>query len=308
MSGENPFFSVVIPTYNREAVIGQAIQSVIDQTYVNFEVLIVDDGSKDNTKKVVEKMSESDSRIKYIYQDNAERSAARNTGIARAKGRYICFLDSDDLFLSNHLQCFFDFLERSNFPNALVYGNSVTEGPKGLIVNQLPPLNSKNLISILMENSIPSQQVCVHQEILGKYKFNPKIRIGEDRELWFRISESYPILYSDQSTVKIRDLGDRSIDTNNIWAYHENIEHINHLCKIDRLNRIPKLILRSMYSTGYYKLALCYFKSAKRIQAFKYLLRSVFIWPKHQYKYKVIFMLNIIGLRFLMPRHIRNEY
>ena len=92
-----PFFSVVIPTYNRAHLIKETIESVQKQTFSDWELIIVDDGSTDDTKSVVK--SVDDKRIQYVFQENAERSVARNNGFRHAKGQYICFLDSDDYYL-----------------------------------------------------------------------------------------------------------------------------------------------------------------------------------------------------------------
>ncbi|NIW46854.1 MAG: glycosyltransferase, partial [Gammaproteobacteria bacterium] len=89
--------SVIIPAYNQGHYLGECVQSVLDQTYPDFEIIIVNDGSTDNTQRVAK--SFSDPRIKYIYQENRGLSGARNTGIRNAIGTYVTYLDSDDLFL-----------------------------------------------------------------------------------------------------------------------------------------------------------------------------------------------------------------
>src|SRR5690554_1039706 len=98
---ESPFFSVIIPCYNRGHLITETIRSVLAQTETDFEIIVIDDGSTDDTKNVVQSIS--DSRIHYYYQENAERGAARNKGVRKSRGRYITFLDSDDRFFPNHL-------------------------------------------------------------------------------------------------------------------------------------------------------------------------------------------------------------
>ncbi|MBD2721800.1 glycosyltransferase family 2 protein [Hymenobacter armeniacus] len=98
----NPYFSVVIPTYNRAAFIGATLDSVLAQDFSEFEVLVVDDGSTDNTAAVVQ--AYTDPRLHYFPKPNAERGAARNYGVARARGEYVLFLDSDDLLHPNHLR------------------------------------------------------------------------------------------------------------------------------------------------------------------------------------------------------------
>ena len=96
-----PAFSVVIPTYNRSDLIGLTLESVLCQEFTDFEVLVVDDGSRDPTAEIVARYP--DQRLRYLPKENAERGAARNYGLARARGKYVLFLDSDDLLHPNHL-------------------------------------------------------------------------------------------------------------------------------------------------------------------------------------------------------------
>src|SRR5690606_5275683 len=96
-----PFFSVVIPLYNRAAQVGETIRSVLSQDWTDYEIVVVDDGSREDPLPVIEAIG--DPRIRYIRQDNAGGGAARNAGIKAAQGRYIAFLDSDDLFLPGKL-------------------------------------------------------------------------------------------------------------------------------------------------------------------------------------------------------------
>ena len=96
------YFSIVIPTYNRAGLIGLTLDSVMAQQDTDFEVLVVDDGSKDNTAEIVQRYL-VDSRLRYLPKENGERGAARNYGLARARGKYVLFLDSDDLLHANHL-------------------------------------------------------------------------------------------------------------------------------------------------------------------------------------------------------------
>lgn len=96
------FVSIIIPTYNRADLIVKTIETVIKQTYHNFEIIVVDDGSTDNTEDVISKIN--DNRIRYIYQKNAGPSAARNNGIRNVRGEWIAFLDSDDLWMPEKLE------------------------------------------------------------------------------------------------------------------------------------------------------------------------------------------------------------
>ncbi len=97
-----PLFSIIIPTYNRERVIGQTVQSVLNQTDQDFEIIIVDDGSEDDTKSVL--VNFHSDKIKYYYQQNQGAQVARNYGLSKATGKYVCFLDSDDLLMPAFLE------------------------------------------------------------------------------------------------------------------------------------------------------------------------------------------------------------
>lgn len=98
-----PFFSIIIPSYNRVSFLQKNIPLFLQQDYTNFEIIIIDDGSTDNTREVVEGLIGSEPRLQYIYQPNAERGAARNNGIKNAKGEFVLFIDSDDLMLPCYL-------------------------------------------------------------------------------------------------------------------------------------------------------------------------------------------------------------
>lgn len=98
------FFSVIIPTYNRGNLITETIDTVLSQSYPHFELIVVDDGSTDNTQEIIKKKYENDSRIRYFFKENEERGAARNFGLKQAKGDYAVFFDSDDRMLSHNLE------------------------------------------------------------------------------------------------------------------------------------------------------------------------------------------------------------
>jgi len=112
------FFSIIIPTYNRAHLITKTIDSVLEQSYRYFEVIIVDDGSTDNTNEVIRNKYANKSQVRYFYKENEERGAARNFGLKKAQGQYAIFFDSDDLMHDNHLQVlgqYIEDLEKVNF-------------------------------------------------------------------------------------------------------------------------------------------------------------------------------------------------
>jgi len=118
-AGKSPAVSVVIPTYNRRVYIGEALDSVLNQTLSGFEVIVVDDGSTDGTDEVIRSYG---GRIHYIRQENRGAAAARNLGVRNARGSYVSFMDSDDLSLPHHLESLYNFLVQ-NPEYAMVVGN-----------------------------------------------------------------------------------------------------------------------------------------------------------------------------------------
>ncbi|PKC52446.1 nucleotide-diphospho-sugar transferase [Rhizophagus irregularis] len=106
----NPSVSVIIPVYNRENKIKIALESLINQSYQNFEAIIIDDGSTDQTAKVIKEYNCSNFR--YVYQENSGVSVARNKGIAESKGEYICFLDSDDFYEPTFIEKMWKYIKR----------------------------------------------------------------------------------------------------------------------------------------------------------------------------------------------------
>ncbi|MCB0395441.1 MAG: glycosyltransferase [Flavobacteriales bacterium] len=188
-----PLFSVIIPTYNRGDLIEKAITGMITQSFEAWELIIVDDGSTDDTSKRVSRFT--DSRIKYVYQENAERSAARNNGIDKAQGDYICFLDSDDHFASNHLQAFHDFIESVKPTPGLMMGVIENVNDRGESMGEFGPYPDRNdLLEYLIAHRLtfPLNACCIHRDVLQETRFDPRFNIWEDSHLAFRILTRWP--------------------------------------------------------------------------------------------------------------------
>jgi glycosyltransferase involved in cell wall biosynthesis len=113
MQQHSPFFSIILPTFNRAHLLKRALDSVLSQSFTDWELLIVDDGSSDNTREVVQ-IYLLDPRISYSFEVNSGPAMARNRGIASARGEYITFIDSDDEYLPEHLQTRYDLLKESD--------------------------------------------------------------------------------------------------------------------------------------------------------------------------------------------------
>jgi glycosyltransferase involved in cell wall biosynthesis len=184
--------SVIIPTYNRGCVIKEAIESVLEQEYTEFELIVVDDGSTDATFEVLDSYRNV---IKVLSQENKGVSAARNRGIAEASGKFIAFLDSDDLWLPQKLSAQVDFFEQT--PGALICQTEEVWIRNGLRVN--PKKRHKKPSGMIFE---PSLDLCLVSPSAVMMKRSLFDRIGgfdetlpacEDYDLWLRISCRFPI-------------------------------------------------------------------------------------------------------------------
>lgn len=196
-------FSVIIPLYNKADYISDTLKSVLAQTYKNFEVIIVDDGSSDNSLAVVKEIT--DPRLKVISQNNSGVSAARNNGIAVAKGRWIAFLDADDIWLPNHLRTLLEISKR--YPNtgmiatghkllkkdSIKYNLQPKEQPKIKLINYF--VEAQNNISI-----INSSCAAVKKDFFDTYEGFKDYKRGEDLELWARVALNYPVAISTAIT------------------------------------------------------------------------------------------------------------
>jgi glycosyltransferase involved in cell wall biosynthesis len=205
----NPFFSIVIPTYNRANLLKKTLESFVKQTFEDFEVIIVDDGGKDHTKEVVESFGEP--RFRYYWKENAERNAARNYGAQQAQGKYINWFDSDDLALNYHLASIYNFLQSNQFPPIVHSNYNVidTHGKELQKPNEKPALLNEILYK---GNCISTNNIIVETSIALQNLFEEdRNLLSEDYELWMRLAAQYPILQIQEHTTSVVFHGQRSM-------------------------------------------------------------------------------------------------
>lgn len=127
----NPKISVIIPVYNTEKYLDKCIQSILNQTYTNFELLLINDGSKDNSGNICDKYAKEDNRVRVFHKKNEGVSTARNMGLDNAKGEWVCFVDSDDFILENSLFFLKNLVEPNKdiymFKTAILYDDAITK-------------------------------------------------------------------------------------------------------------------------------------------------------------------------------------
>ncbi len=204
-----PFFSIILPTYNRANLIIKAIQSVLNQTFDDFELIVVNDGSTDNTDEVVKSIE--DRRIKYFKKENEERSIARNFGIDKAEGQYIVFLDADDYFLNTHLEKAYKY-------DAIADGKIIHLGYK--IINNRGEIifqsqnDTTDLEKLPYENIFHCSSLFIPNKIIKKYKFiNSKYAtISEDLYLWLILASRFEFLIVNECTSIVVEHDNRSLN------------------------------------------------------------------------------------------------
>ena len=192
MPEKKPTVSVIIPTYNRAHLISRAIKSVLNQTYQDFEVIVVDDGSTDNTEKIVK--SFNDSRIRYIrHEMNRGGAAARNTGIKAARGEYIAFLDSDDEWLPEKLRRQVEYLESSDEKVGVVYCSQYLQDDSTNTVGEPGgDLYTGNVYKYLLRGWCPptTSLFLVKYRLLTEVGFfDPSLPSFQDYDLWLRLAQ-----------------------------------------------------------------------------------------------------------------------
>jgi glycosyltransferase involved in cell wall biosynthesis len=232
MQDANPLVSVVMPVYNAERFLRVALVTIFNQTYKNLEVIVVNDGSIDQTENII--INEYPNTVRYYIQSNSGPSKARNLGIKKAIGKYIVFLDVDDFWHPNKIEeQVKSFLNNSDY--AMLYTDYQTiennQPAKFSIETRDIKLQSCSFQEILFGKSIHTSTVMVRKEVLlavGGY--NDALLTGEDIELYLKIAKEYLIGYLDKSYVIVRK------HDNNLTKMRRNvsgiIEGLKNLCKL----------------------------------------------------------------------------
>jgi len=213
---KQPLVSVIMPTYNHAQFIGEAIDSVLNQTYNNLELIIIDNYSKDNTAEIV--ASYKDDRIKYLkFKNNGVIAASRNYGIKHSQGEYIAFLDSDDMWLPEKLEKQINIFKASNKTSMLYTRFRTIEGD--IISNRIFPKNGKYksgdiFKALYCRSFIACSSVIVKRSVLDQVGFfdtDPDLVAIEDTDLWLRIALKYIVRCTDSLPLLIYRIQPQSI-------------------------------------------------------------------------------------------------
>ncbi len=247
-----PLFSIIIPLYNKEHFIVKTLQSALNQTCKDFEIIIINDGSTDTSLEKIKQIS--DSRISVFTIENQGVSHARNFGIDKASTEYIAFLDADDLWLPNHLESLKQLIK--TYPDCGLYANAYVKKMADMSLDSYYrniPENWQGIVPDYFESSLSSSiawtsAVVVPKKILNILKgFDENITLGagEDTDLWIRIALNYPVAFNNNVTAIYNLHADNRISNSNtnlrqfldLDVYEENAKSNPSLKKYIDMNR-----------------------------------------------------------------------
>jgi len=238
----DPKISVIIPTKNRAHYVSSAVQSVLGQTFGDFEVLIVDGASTDNTREVVSKFH--DERIRYIRErKDRGASASRNTGISQSRGKFIAFLDDDDLWVPSKLSKQLNLFDKNPCIGAVSAGAWIINENDETIGFRIPSLRGNIFPKILSKNHVGNcSMVLVRKECFEKSGlFDENLEASEDYDLWVRLTKHYEFDYVNEPLVLYR-VHEKRISTNPYKALRAKKllikKHSKELTKLSNHRRI----------------------------------------------------------------------
>ena len=230
----NDLVSVIVPVYNAEKFIRETIQTVLNQTYKEWELLLIDDCSKDNSKNIINEYERKDKRIHAIkLEKNSGAAIARNLGIENAKGKYIAFLDADDLWNKEKLEKQVKFMEENDYAFSFTGYEFADESGKGTgkVVHVPKSINYKGA---LKNTTISTCAVMLNVEEIGKEIIKmPNIRRGQDTATWWKILKSGYKAYGLDEPLFLYRRTNQTLSSNKLkalkrtWNLYRNVEKIN---------------------------------------------------------------------------------
>lgn len=274
--------SVIIPTYNCAQYISEAIDSVLQQTYQDFEILIIDDGSHDTTREIVKRYAAKHSnKIRYFFQENKGPAAARNKGLRESGANYIALLDADDLWLPNRLKEGVSILDQ--MPDVgLVHSATIRIDENGKFLEK-PKRNSRFLSGsiakflLTRKAHISSPTVLFKKECIekaGYFDENPQCIGVEDRDLWIRIAKAYKIFYIPQALAYYR-IHKRSLSNNSEKALQGKYYVINKYCADNEYSGLRKVSLARIHKESGDE----FLNNRRLVESKEHYLKSIALWP-----------------------------
>ena len=229
---DQPLVSVIMPSYNSARFVSEAIKSVMNQTYQNWELLITDDCSKDNSVEVINKYTAQDSRVKLeALKKNVGAASARNISLEKAKGEYIAFLDSDDTWNLDKLEYQIDFMRKRNLP--FTFSNYEIMEENGDKQNKIISVPTELSYKQYLKNTIIGcLTVVINRKIVGDFQM-PLIKSSHDMALWLLIMKrgfhAYGIkkCLASYRLVSTSNTSQKRKAAKDVWKVYREIEHLS---------------------------------------------------------------------------------
>ena len=273
-------FSVIIPLYNKASYIEKAVQSILSQTFKGYELIIVNDGSTDNSLEIVQQLNNSTiQQFNIINQSNSGVSTARNNGVKASKYDYIAFLDADDWWEPDYLYQMKQFIE--NYKQAGLWAAKYFKVKNGKNIEANIGLKNNFIMGYIdyfkvygktMWMPFYAPSVIIHKNILLEFNgFKPNLKLGEDFDLWVRIALKYNIAYLNKPLVFYNqdvELKNRAVNSNKVYAPKNNfIFQLSYLKNEENKNPSLKQLLDNIrvYNLMNYHIFRKYQKETKEI-------------------------------------------
>jgi len=238
---KTPFFTVVVPSYNRADLILETLETVFQQEFQNFEIIVVDNCSTDNTVEVLKPLQEQ-GKIKLIVNEkNLERSRSRNVGFEAANGEFLTLLDSDDFMYPNNLKKAYEFIQREAEAKFIHNYYELVDQSRKPIYQYDFPKKKDQIKQLARGNFLSCIGVFLAKEIYQNFKFNEDENVlgSEDWEMWIRIRASYPLHVIPEILSAIREHPGRSIGSYSVDSVIERKYYIiDQLMKNDSVKRV----------------------------------------------------------------------
>ena len=234
----NETISIIIPVYNVEKYLNKCLNSVIEQTYKNIEVILIDDGSTDNSGKICDEYAKNDIRIKIIHQQNGGVSTARNNGLEHATGKYITFVDSDDYIEKEMIETMAKKIMKKN-ADIVICGVTDRDEENNIINQSLNKkenvFNNIEAIKEMLDEKL-FYSVCwaklYKKELFRNIKFNSKIRIAEDMDVLYRVFyKSNKIIQIPERLYNWTSRGDSVTKGNDMSKWQDEIDVCENIIK-----------------------------------------------------------------------------
>lgn len=213
-----PFFSVVVPVFNRSNLLAHTLSSILNQSYKNFEIIIVNDGSTDNTLNVLQQNFGKEERISIINQVNSERGAARNNGLKKSAGKYVVFFDSDDIMHPSHLEILHSKINEQKFPAFIATKFDFIDENNNHRPSDMQSLKEGFYDYRLFLNGNPlACNVCVLKDnpLLSLFEEDRNFAIKEDWLFLIQNMKSNKLYVVDRVTISMNDHEQRSMRSDN---------------------------------------------------------------------------------------------